>query len=280
MRFNKPTLILLFAPFLTASVGYSTVIINDQFDDGALGTNTNGVGGGFVDTGTQITVTESGGVADFTGGGTSVQQMQSIAAFNPFQSTATTLTVSFASLGFDSGFDRQWVGYRAAGVGGFFIPNPGFSPPQGLYLSFAYNNAGEDGKYGQTVAHRGNLVVVSNSNSNTLTTLASWDWTAQPGAGFAAALTTTDSTYSLDFTGATVSSFITGSSSGALVGLGMISTDFNASVYHQVSNGVNGSTVDSLTVVAGAIPEPSTYAAIFGGVALIGAAVYRRRRSA
>lgn len=46
------------------------------------------------------------------------------------------------------------------------------------------------------------------------------------------------------------------------------------------NNGINTRFDDiTLSVSASAIPEPSTYAAIFGGAALAGAAVVRRRRA-
>lgn len=36
---------------------------------------------------------------------------------------------------------------------------------------------------------------------------------------------------------------------------------------------------DNISVAISAVPEPSTYAAIFGGLALVGAVVYRRRQT-
>jgi hypothetical protein len=262
-----------------ASPLQAQVLIHDTFGNGVLGTNTGGTGQGFNAGGSQTVPTESGGVVNFTAGGYSVQQIASNAAdaFNPFQSTPTALSVSFGTFGYDSGFDRQWVGFVATGSSSlFYFPGSSYAAAQGLYLSFAYNNANEDGTFGNATSHRGNLVAVS--NAGVMTTLASWDWSTAPTAGFAASLTTTGSTYALAFTGATVSSFATGTSTGALTGLGTISGNFDAFVFGQVITGANGFTLDSLSVSV--IPEPSTYAAIAGVVVLGGVWLRRRRRAA
>lgn len=46
------------------------------------------------------------------------------------------------------------------------------------------------------------------------------------------------------------------------------------------ASGVNGLTLSGTTAAVSAVPEPSTYAAIFGAVALVGAALHRRRQRA
>lgn len=247
----------------------------DAFSDGNLGTNTGGTGSGFVSRG-QATVTESGGTLGFQAGGyaTQVIASQVANAFNPFTAGApTTLTATFGTLGFDSSFSRQWFGYGVTGAAGdHWYPNSG---GQGLYLSILYNNAGEDGTYGNATGHRGNLIAVSNTGART--TLASWDWAALPTDGFSFSLTTTDTTYSLLFNGATVSNYILGASSGTLTGLGTIGANFNVNIHGQTAaGGANGFTLDALSVTA--IPEPSTYAVICGALAL-GFVLARRRRS-
>ena len=253
----------------------SQTVINDTFSDGNLTTNSGGTGSGFVSRG-QAGVTESGGVLVFQAGSYSTQVIASNSAnaFNPFQSgSPTTLTVTFGTLGFDSTFSRQWFGYGVtAASSNHWYPNSG---DQGLYLSILYNNASQDGTYGNASAHRGNLVAVSNTGAQT--TLASWDWVSNPTNGFSFTLTTTATTYALSFTGAAVASYALGAASGTLTGLGTLSSNFNVDIHGQTaSGGANGFTVDSLNVSA--VPEPSTYALI-GGLAALGLVIARRRRA-
>jgi hypothetical protein len=269
----------LFPALVTTLLGVAGLsghtLINDNFNDGSLTTNTGGTGHGFVlAPANQVSLTESGGVVSFTAGG-GVQQIASNAsdALNPFQSSATTLTVTFGQFGFTPNFDRQWVGYVTTGGTHFYFPSPAFTLDQGIYLSAAYDNPSEDGNFGNASPHRGNLVTVSNAGA--ITTLASWDWTSQPGTGFAVSLTTTATTYSMSFSGGTVSSFATGAASGTLSGLGTISANFDAFVYGQSGGGAGGFTLDALSVVA--VPEPSTCAVALGACALAGVA-WRRGR--
>jgi hypothetical protein len=275
-RFTRCAALAALFTALAAS-GVAQTRINDTFSDGNLGTNTSGTGAGFVSRG-QATVTESGGALVFQATGYSTQVIASnpANAFNPFTAgLPTTLTATFGTLG-NSNWNRQWFGYGVNGTGGdHWYPNGG---NQGLYLSILYNNAGEDGTYGLASGHRGNLIAVS--STGTPTTLASWDWTTLPTDGFSFSLTTTDTTYALQFTGATVSTYVLGASSGTLTGLGTISSNFNVNIHGQTaSGGTNGFTLDSLSVSASAIPEPSTYALIFGTLALAGVIAHRRRQN-
>lgn len=58
-------------------------------------------------------------------------------------------------------------------------------------------------------------------------------------------------------------------SNGSTFGLSWKTTDATGSD--------NGVAIDDFSLAATAVPEPATYAAIFGGMALLGAAVHRRR---
>jgi hypothetical protein len=158
-----------------AASGVAQTRINDTFSDGNLGTNTGGTGAGFTSRGTSL-VTESGGALVFQAGGynTQVIASNSANAFNPFTAgLPTTLTATFGTLGFDPSFNRQWFGYGVTGVSDNHW-NPPSRGGQGLFLSILYNNAGEDGTFGNATAHRGNLIAISSTGA--LTTLASWDW--------------------------------------------------------------------------------------------------------
>src|SRR5207247_2488089 len=96
-----------------------------------------------------------------------------------------------------------------------FYPNTGV---QGLYLSVLSQNQSEDGW-----AYHGNLIAVSDAGA--LTTLASWSW-ADPDqlTGLKVKLTTTDTTYQMEFSGAAGGTpvFAVGAASGALTGIGTI----------------------------------------------------------
>lgn len=270
-----PLLLTILAVCATAQ---AQTLISDNFDDNDITTNTTGVGSGFIGNQGTSAVTESGGFATFTEGGANTQILRSNTtdAFNPFQSTPTTLAISFGSLGFDTDFNRQWFGYQQTGA------NQNHAYPQfgvqGLYVSILYGNSGEDGNYSNDVAHRGNLVAVNDESA--MTTLASWDWVSDPTEGFAFTLTTTDTSYALAFDGATAVNFETGASTGTLTGLGSITTDFDVFVHGQTfAGGEVGFAIDSLSVTAGAIPEPASATMMAGLAALVGASALRRRRN-
>lgn len=206
---------------------------------------------------------------------TQLLRSQTADAFNPFQATPTMLAISFGSLGFDNDFTRQWFGYQTTGsTQNHAYPQVGV---QGLYVSILFGNSSEDGTYGNETAHLGNLVAVDNEGA--MTTLASWDWASSPTDGFSFTLTTTGTTYALSFNGATASSFETGAASGSLAGLGEITANFDVAIHGQTAGGgTGGFTLDSVSVTAGAIPEPATAAMIGGLIALAGVSLVRRRR--
>jgi hypothetical protein len=284
--------------FVTASLivsSYSragTVIINDTFSDGLLGTNSSGPGGGFFSNSyNQAPVPETGGAAAFTAGGYAVQQMASNVSFNPFQSGATTLSVSYATFAYDPGFDRQWVGFikddpATSSDDNFYFASTGpswaGSRAQGLYLSFAFGGGfggTEDSTLGSATLHRGNLIAIDENHN--LTRLAAWDWASEPTNGFSASLTTTATTYSLSFTGATAGNFEAGGMTGLLTGMGTIPTEgFDAFVYSQVVNPAKGNTLDSLIVTqegSASVPDPSETALLLG-IGLAAVLVSQRSR--
>ena len=91
-------------------------LLDDQFDDGALGTNTTGVGTGFTvfqGLGSGGTAVESGGVVDLASNGTNIiTHIQSNDTFNP---TDLTLTWVINSSAGSTGFNGVGVGWIKPG---------------------------------------------------------------------------------------------------------------------------------------------------------------------
>lgn len=99
---------------MSAASANGANLLDDQFDDGALGTNTTGVGSGFTlhqGLGTAATATESAGVATLSNSGSVVTTIQSNDTFNP---TDLTLTWSINSA-VNGGFNGGGVGWVEQG---------------------------------------------------------------------------------------------------------------------------------------------------------------------
>jgi photosystem II stability/assembly factor-like uncharacterized protein len=231
-------------------------VINDEFDDGDLATNTTGTGSGFISRG-QAGVTESGGFLNLnTSSDYSYSTMvaQSNTAVNPFQATNTTATFKFGNIGYASSWQRFWVGYRlASATGNHFYPDSGV---QGLYVSII-SNTGSENNY----TYKGNLVA---HNGSTRTILASWNWSSLSAGSLnnlKVSLTTSATTYSLDFADAAATPVYTyGSASGTLSGMGALGADFAPGIHNQHNNtsAVGGVVLDSVLVQTntGELPPP------------------------
>lgn len=223
-----------------------TTVIDDKFDDGNIGTNTLGIGNGFVN-GSQKPVSESGGFANFNAGGVSTEVIASNSAnaSNPFLASAAELTYTFGSIVAPSPSQRTrlWFGYRRTGPVGFvFYPGAigtSFgSGRQGLYVSVFSQNVGEDG-----YTNQGNLVATDDSGVRT--TLASWNWSNPADlSGLVVKLTTTATHYQLEFSGAPggVPNFVFGAASGLISGMGTVSpsTAFDIGAMNQYFGGTGG----------------------------------------
>jgi len=228
------------------SASAPVTVIDDKFDDGSLGTNTTGTGAGFISRG-QAAVTESGGLLNLnTSSDYSYSTMvaQSNTAVNPFQATNTTATFKFGNIGYASSWQRFWVGYRlASATGDHFYPDSGV---QGLYVSIISNTSTED-----NYTYKGNLVAHSGS---TRTILASWNWSSLSAGSLnnlKVTLTTSATTYSLDFTDAAATPVYTyGAPSGTLSGMGTLGANFAPGIHNQHNNtsAVGGVFLDSVLV--------------------------------
>jgi uncharacterized delta-60 repeat protein len=246
------------APSFALAVGSGaptgTTVINDQFDNGNPASNPTGTGNGFVSYG-QVGGTESGGFLNLTpgsGASTMVYASATANAVNPFQATATSVTYTFGSITRNTDHQRFWIGYRVSGNGNnHFYPNTGV---QGLYLSVNSYNQAEDG-----FTDQGNLIAVSSSGVNT--TLASWTWSNPDQlSGLVVTLTTTASTYEMQFSGAAggTPTFTVGAASGALTGLGTISGNFDTAVHNQYWFTAPGAVLlDSVVLQTGVVAAPT-----------------------
>lgn len=107
---------------MSAASANGAALLDDQFDDGALGTNTTGVGTGFTlfqGFGSGGTAVESGGTVNLLGNGTNVvTHIQSNDTFDPTDLTLTWVITSATNSGFNG-----------AGVGWV---NPGDTPGGGV----------------------------------------------------------------------------------------------------------------------------------------------------
>ena len=230
------------------------IVIDDLFDDGVLGTNTTGKGDGFVDMG-QEPLVEAGGflLLDMPAHKNSMAfRCARENSLNPFLPAATRITYTFGKIVRSSGSHRLWVGYQRRLLNTVeFFPgslDPSKRPPaKGLYISILSQNRREDG-----FANRGNLVAADSASNRTV--IASWKW-ANPDqlSGLVVRLTTTDTKYRIEFTGApgAVPLFVKGGPTGLITGLGEpepgVTFDFGG--MNQFYNGTIGSaTLDRVMV--------------------------------
>jgi alpha-tubulin suppressor-like RCC1 family protein len=232
----------------------TVTVIQDDFDNAALGTNPNGIGTGFTSRGQGAAVVESGGFVNMnSSSGYSTMVVVSNDNLNPFQAgVGTTATFRFGNITYDSSWHRLWLGYRRSTSTADHL-YPDHSNEHGLYVSIFSNNSGID-------TYNGNLI--ARSSTGVRTVLASWSW-SNPAqlSNLSVTLTTTSSTYELGFSGAAATpTFQVGAASGALTGLGTIgATTFKVGVHNQTdSGGTTGAVLfDSMLVqaVSGVAPE-------------------------
>ncbi|MGJ8641602.1 MAG: alginate lyase family protein, partial [Opitutaceae bacterium] len=164
-------LLLFITTLLAFSMAQANIIVDDSFDDGDIGTNTTGVGTGFV-SGEQSggSVTEAGGflVADSpTNGGRRARF-----ASNESANTRTTggAIYLFEDLNFSASADDSgdgsthwtYLGIRGASGAANAGPNPG----EGFYVEFGFGGVSGNAA--------GTSTFFYNDASNVKTTLASW----------------------------------------------------------------------------------------------------------
>ena len=241
----------------------ATIIINDNFSNDSLGTNTGAgaVGTGFVSVG-QYAASESGGNAVI---GTvsphiySTSVITSKDSFNPFltgTTTSTTWAISSASISNSS--YRTYVGLRAASNNGdHFLANA-----QGLYITIFQHS----GDYLGPISHQGNLIASDHSGNWTI--LESWDWGFGNSTGpLSITLDTTVDSYSLYFSQGVTSA--TGALNGTLSGMGVLPTAFEVGAHGQWAG--NTLAIDSITVATvSAVPSPSVPSLLVMGLAVMG----------
>ncbi|MGJ8653632.1 MAG: carbohydrate-binding protein [Opitutaceae bacterium] len=165
-------LLLFTASLLALPVAHATLIVDDSFDDAAIGTNTSGVGTGFASGvgGSAASVTEAGGevVLDSPiNGGRRARIASNEAANTTTTGGATYLfeDVNFAVSADDSGdgaTHRTYLGIR--GTSG--AADTGTNPGEGFYVEFGF------GELSGNAA--GTSTFFYNDASNVKTTLASW----------------------------------------------------------------------------------------------------------
>jgi len=249
--------------------GYGTTLISDDFDDGALGSNTTGIGSGFASVGTNV-VTEASSAAVFApSSGSNTTVITSKNSFDPFQSSLTTRT-EWSIKNVTDNSKRAWVGLRdASSSHNHFIP---WTPVgQGLYISIF--QVSEDIVMPGGYPAKGNLVAQDTAGNKTF--LASWDWTSYTGGALDITLDTTATTYALSFSEPV--NMDSGNLSGTITGLGTPAAAFEVGAHQQWS----GYTleIDSITVANAPIPEPSTIFLIsFGILGILGVVIRQRRR--
>ena len=179
-------LMFLWIYLMCGPVG-ATVFIHDEFDDGDIGMNTNGVGSGFEETAnTGGSVEERDGFAAVLGGtsGANRTQIGSREAFNANSETVYgifKITDMYRSISSNSGTARFYVGFCAS------LPN-GQGPIQGqtdglwVLMHGRYTYAGVD----TWATGDGGLIY---NSGGTITALATWTWdesvfTFDTGSGF------------------------------------------------------------------------------------------------
>lgn len=251
--------------FLFQSSAFAAVIIQDDFNDGNLATNTTGTGSGFDNIG-QLGGTETGGNAYFSNtvpGSSATMVMTSKDSFDAFQSgVTTTSTFSLSTAHVTNTSRRTYVGLRnSTANNNHFIPFTN-SLYQGLYVSI-YQSAGDI--LGAN-AHQGNLVSVSNTGAQSI--LASWDWdsfSTNSGA-LDIIMETDDSSYNVSFSQSIT--LQSGSLSGNVSSLGVLPATMEVGIHNQfVGNtlSVNSITVETFTQAT--VPNPTVPALMLLGLA-------------
>lgn len=223
---KKVVLSFLFVAF-SSWLPAETIIINDEFDDGTLGVNTNGTGSGFTSYG-QTAVTESSGQLNMDTHPTGVSTLvaQSNNTLNPFQTTSTTLVWQFGTINRDSSGQRLYVGYRiSSSTSNHFLPGV-----QGLYVAIAHH----DGPGSGNTNPPGYLIATDQTGAST--TLATWTWGVGTNlSGLKVELTTSSTNYSLSFVGASPN-LSSGSLTGNVSALGTIPSSFATAIHNQYWN--------------------------------------------
>ena len=293
---------LMVSPFLLGSGSAAmTVIIDDSFDDGNIATNTNGTGSGFNSGvfSSGATPTEAlgaVGIAQGAGGGASRSQIASTDLFNVNDSLAVTTTFTVEDFGRNSSVNgnstRHFVGLVSSpqpGGNGIQNGGPFETRIDGLWIGLQPREAVGGLAADFDLNGQGILAYV---DGNTITTLATWEWsqdlvTWDAASGFRSdriavdlmsslelSLSSDDTGYSLSFSSG--SGTTPGDISGTWVDAGVTNDldSVRAAVYSQGDSG--DLNLSSILVTQGeAIPEP-------GSVMLCGLAgllAFRRKRA-
>ena len=250
-------------------------LLDDQFDDGVLGTNTTGVGTGFTvfqGFGSGGTAVESGGVVDLASNGTNIiTHIQSNDTFNP---TDLTLTWVINSSAGSTGFNGVGVGWIKPGETPF-ITLPGVELDlRADRLTFDLS----DGGSGQT--RQVGLAIGSVADPNAT---YNWDFNST----IVAEITLSATGWALNVTGTGVSVMQSGlytdlgvggleygATADARVTLAdvLAGADSDLSTFASVVREPGGAEIESVTLV----PEPTSLALLSLGGLLV--ASRRRRR--
>lgn len=271
---------------LVAQRGFAANIIDDHFDDAALGTNTTGVGSGFSlgtlgnaaqqaaasgsEAGTTASIEHtSSGNGDYNSvGRASIYSNDTFDFFTAIGATitidvaSTTAPVNTGSAPGDFDFSRTGVGVMDAAA---TVGLPGGADDSVSNVFVRLFESGASGNYWSTGTTQGALIVEDNGAVNVL---ATWDWASFDGSGPLQIVMDLDNTgYNITFDDGTAAV------SGAWGGIDLSDDFVGGAVAHATTqNFIEGGTgelnVDRIQV--NIIPEPSSLALLgLGGLAML-----------
>lgn len=255
----------MYAPFASGS----TIILQDDFNDGSLSTNP-GIGSGFRSDG-QIVVTESASSQQFPGAGTDTRVTKSLDSFDAFGSNITQIRWDFGVAPINLPSSENRARFRVGIDSQQFTPSEHWHPLHSGNTGFAVEI--DNREFAYTGGSLGRLLDENNFQ------LATWTYNAAGGNGpLTVLLETSDTGYNL-----LLSADIT-VTSGSLMGVfaaARTHTDWYAAVHSQFVDPVG---IDMITVTQGLtqfstsispVPEPGT----LGLMACLSLALGRNRWS-